>query len=315
MLEEKDIDTSNEDIDNIINGGQETPKEVDSDINQGSEENLEEETPAEEVSENTQEKTKERIEEELNWLKDNRAEKMWKKDPNNMYKVLKNLEKISTPTHMALKKFNIDDHKQLEEALSKYSELTSPENPQNIILNELETWLNNEASREKVNEFFNEMRLNQKKQEASQLLGYNVDNEHLTPQMIKFMEEQNQVKQELATLKAQKQREEREKALDNTLGSINKMVKEYGIDGYDESKFLQEAVEQKIPLEQLESYFLKNSFTRLAQVSKAKGEKAVLNNLKKNKFSGIVSDGGKSTTQKSEDPDAEFNALIDKITS
>jgi hypothetical protein len=315
MLEqefEKEADTSDADIEAVIAKSSETQEEVIED-NQGAEDFNEEETPSDEQGENIQEKTKAQIQEELDWLKDNRAEKMWKKDPNNMYKVLKNLEKISTPTHMALKKFGINDHKELEETLNKYAELASPENPQNIILSELENWLSNDATRTKVNEFFNEMRIAQKKQEASQLLGYNVDNEHLTPQMIRFMEEQSQVKQELAQLKAQKAKEEKEKALDTTLDSIQKMVKDYGIEEYDETKFLQEAVEQRIPLEQLESYFLKNAFTKIAQVSKAKGEKAVLNNLKKNKFSGIAPDGGKAVAAKSNDTEAEFNDALDRL--
>lgn len=309
-------DTSAQDIDALVDKSQNASLEGGDSASQGNSGASNQDTPGQAQGDTNGENAdlQKKKEEVFDWLKDKRAEKMWGKDPNNMYKALKNLEKVSTPTHMAMKKYGVEDSEGLEKILEAYKNLSNPEAPANVITKEIETWLSAEGLKDKVTEFFNQMRVEFKKQEATKLFGYQINNEQLTPQMIKLMEEHEQLKNTVSKYEQEQQAKAREQALDNSLNSIKEMAKEYGIEDYDENAFLQEVLDQKIPLAQLESYFLRNALSKVAEISKQRGENTVLNNLKKKKFSGVVPQGGTPSGEK-DDVEAEFNSILDKITT
>ena len=97
------------------------------------------------------------------WDKDKRFETMWKKDPNNMYKSYREIEKMYEPV-----KKEADDLKrifaeakiepaQIKDILSELDTLKAPDRPQNALFSALEPYLKDPVYAKEIEAFFEEI--------------------------------------------------------------------------------------------------------------------------------------------------------------
>ena len=106
----------------------------------------------------------------LGWDKDERYERIWKKDPNGLYKSYKELEKVYEPAKQKLsvyekqvnelntlaKEFGITPE-QLKDVLTEHKTYKDPNNPNNVVLGNLERWLNTPELSDKVKGIWNDL--------------------------------------------------------------------------------------------------------------------------------------------------------------
>lgn len=200
-------------------------------------------------------------EQEYDFTKDERFERMWKKDPNLMYKSYRSLEDqygkvkpIQDQYTQLMSKFESKGLKvdALDEYMREYEELKDPNNPKNIDYQILQDFMSDPISEQKLGNFFRELQT-----EKMQRMFPGMNQEQIQQQL--------QMKEELEALKKaeyQRQLEAKEKEF---LSVINKntekmmsFAKERGLEITEEIKndVLEHCAKNNIPANAILATFL-----------------------------------------------------------
>jgi len=230
------------------------------------------------------------------WLKDKRAETMWKRNPNELYKSYVNLEKAYTPIKQkygelekTFKELNVQPDK-LKNIITEYNELTNPNNPIIKKLLEYHEWSENPLYKEQFNTFIADLRNRELQRKFP-----NMTQEQIERQMA--------TENELKEVKTYLQRIEEEKLVTKYKDDISKGLEDArkyasarGFEWSDDvnMKVLQYADENRISPDNLFYAFLKLYDKDLDNSYTTKKEREILEKLQKNKSSNVVSAGTKS---------------------
>ena len=272
------------------------------------------ETPAEpqtstpEAAKTVEQKTKETID----WLLDPRADKMWKKDPNNLYKSYRNIEKVYDPLKKQtdsltalFKELELENPELLREIIPEYREFKDPNNPLIKTANYFKSWLDNPVYSPKVEGFFQEL----EKQELARL--YPGMNEE---QIKKQVELENKLK----TLEEKNNQIETEKMVATYKGEIKqgidkskKYAEKVGLAWTDEihSKLLDYCSKNNISTRYIFQAFIELFGADIEKSFTERHEKEVMEKLNKNK-NAVVTSGAKMGRQVS--PTGKMS-LADKL--
>jgi hypothetical protein len=163
-------------------------------------------------------------EEVYDWSKDERFEKMWKKDPNGLYKSYRNIEKMVEPMKTELgtvkqqnqaiqevcEEFGITTE-QLKDIFTEHKTLKDPDHPENKSKNYFQSWLGNDMYKDKVLGFFQEL-------EKTEL-------QRLYPNMnAEQIKKQVEMEQRLAKMEAEDQKRKDEAFVKDSTATINSGV-------------------------------------------------------------------------------------------
>lgn len=157
-----------------------TPEQLESELNTG--EATTQEVANEPVQEPAQTADK-TIEQKIadTWDKDQRYEKSWKKDPNNLYKSYRELEKVYPTTKAEAEKYRKlfteagIEPDTLPNMLKEYQELKSPDRRENQLASYLDNYLKNDLYKQTVLDFFGTL----EKKELQARYGENLPDEVL----------------------------------------------------------------------------------------------------------------------------------------
>jgi len=255
-------------------------------------------------------------EETFDWSKDPRFKDFWKEDANNMYRDLKGYDRKYTPLNSTLKKYELDGNDALSERLEDYKTLIDPESTNNVIVNELTDWMGDVELAPQVQEAFEKFRGVVTQRKASEMLGYPVGTEQLTPQMVKLMEDFDTLKGQVDQTEKAKLSEQQSQHLDSELDKISKVAQKYGLEDYNEEAFIEEAMKSNLSPDALYSHFMENSLEKIAARTSEDASLKTANALKKKKAGGVTQSGNDAPAQKSavEGLQGEFNNALKGFT-
>lgn len=226
----------------------------------------------------------------LDWTKDERHEKMWKKDPNGLYKSYKELEKVFTPLkqesermRQMFEELQVQPDK-LSEIIKGYNEFQNPENPLTKRANYFGAWLENPMYQTQVVNFFKEL-------ESSELrrLYPNMSQESI--EKIQTMEtELKTLKQDREQQVFTKQVEENSNWINKSLEKAKKYAESKGFTFTDEikNKLLEHGDKNNIPPQYLFQEFLNMFEKDIEKSHSTKLEQDILKRLNKTKDSEII---------------------------
>jgi hypothetical protein len=253
--------------------------------------------PPEPVEGSGKQPAKPDTEEVFDWTKDARYVKMWKKDPNGIYKSYRNAEKMIEPLKSELselkkkqdeinalaKEFGITPE-QLKEVLTEHKVFKDPNHVDNQRLGYLNTFLDNPVYQQEVVNFFNEL-----EQKELQRLYPNMNAEQIKKQV----ELDNKVKE----LEAANEKNQHEKLvaqfsaeLESNVDRAKKYAESRGFDFTDEIKneLLEYCDKNEIPTKYIYSTFVEKYSEPLDKAYADKVQQGQLQNLNKNKGSVTI---------------------------
>lgn len=163
-------------------------------------------------------------EQEWDWTKDERHARMWKEDPNGMYKSYRNLEgeyekvkSLKNDYTSLTSKFEERGLKvdELDNYFNEYKELKDPNNPRNQDMAILEDFMSDSETEQKIGNFFRELQTEKLQRQFPGM------NQEQIQSQVKMTEELSELK------KAEEQRQYESKTKEYTqqiLGNTKKMV-------------------------------------------------------------------------------------------
>ena len=242
--------------------------------------------------------TDQKVKEILDWTKDDKFEKVWKKDPNNLYKSYNESQKqwheFYNQLSKVLKEYkikNADELKGYFDTRKDYDDLRKNEE------NFMNLW-NHPDHGQKLQKLFNEI-ANETKQLES-------DPTYQSQKRLEMLESK------LASYEEKEKMREGQIKLDSYLNEVNSLSKKYGIKSFKESEFIEELRDNSIPFEGIKSYFIEKFLPDIIKGEKSKVESSVVNNLKNNSKGSILSDS-KAQNKKTElSWDEAINGLLNK---
>ena len=266
----------------------------------------------------TAETSQEQTEQELqDWLKDSRAETMWKKDPNNMYRSYRSMEKMYTPLKSQTEKINkmFKDHgvevDQFGNIIKEYKTLKDPKSPANQWLDYIKGHLSGE-DKDEVIKFFNERdrKLDQKKY-----------GENLPDSVIERLKKSEELEQRL------NQKEEQEKyqaeynqtvkTIADKLSEVENLAKDYDVifDADTKSGLLKYCSDNNIDPNYIPAVFSQLALAAVKKSASTQSERKVIENLESSKKAGIVTKSSNSATVKSKPSGfrAEMSDMLSKM--
>lgn len=231
------------------------------------------------------------------WLKDKRADTMWKKDPNNMYKSYREMEKLYEPTKKQLEQLNalFTEYKikpeQIKDIMTELNTLKSPDQPQNALFNGLKPYLSDPVYSKEIEAFFTDL---ERKALVAKYPGMSED----------AIRKQIEIETELKTIKAeQQQRNNKEfeanltKEMNGAWSGLEELAKSSGLEMTPEikNKFIEACSKEEIPPKLWKAYFRDLFSKEIDSAYESIKEKQVIDKLNKNKSATLP--GGATKTQ------------------
>ena len=200
------------------------------------------------------------------WTQDERHEKMWKKDPNGLYKSYRELEKVHSPLkekHTALeiqvgkvtelfKQFGVEPTE--EQIKGVFEELKSFKDPDNPVVSNgtfLSEWLEDSEFNPTVVNFFNDLQAKKAQRDfpgwtKEQIEAHNERDTRL--KTLESKQKENEQKEQVETAK---------KSIADNFGKIKQYSDEIGFTFTDDIQkaFMSEAMESKVPPNLLYAFF------------------------------------------------------------
>ena len=229
---------------------------------------------------------------EFDWTKDGRYEKMWNKDPNQLFKSNKELEKQLDEyrpykTDLENIKSKIEgqgiDINKLDDYIKEYQELKSPDNPKNQDLEFIYSFLEKPEYADKIANFFRDLSLSDLQSRFP-----NMNHEQIQRQL--------QVENELKSLREEREQEKQEKNRQEFFKrqeSGVKKIKEFsdtrGFVMNDEqlSRFVDSATKEGVTPENYHAHFIYMFGKELDEAYNRKMEESYLKRLNNNKKATI----------------------------
>jgi hypothetical protein len=228
------------------------------------------------------------------WDKDKRYEPSWKKDPNNLYKSYREIEKVYGPLkkdHETLtgvfKKYDFDPTT-LEDRIKEYQSLKDPKSDINQMIGYFKGWLSDPSYRQKVIEYFTTL----EKEKQRSKYGENIPDE-----IIQEIENLKNWKTEKETKEKeeqyQKDYDSASKTIDSQVKKCEDFAKANGIDWAEndarelQAYCLKNGVEPRFIYSQFIEFVEQNKEYQKAREGKIREK--VIAELAKQKKTGIIS--------------------------
>lgn len=221
------------------------------------------------------------------WEKDPRTDKVWKKDPNNLYKSYRNLEKSYTPTQQVLKEFGFNTPDELKAALGEYKGYKDPNNELNQFLTYIAPILENEKYQGQFKSTLEKLRAELDKEQFGP---------HLNEQEILALKEAKEAKAEMQKFREEREVEQIKTEINTQLSEIEKYAESMNLQ-FDKNEFLKYCRDKNVPTNLMRDIFEAKARPFAEKAAAEKREQAVLKNIKNNQ-AGNISSGNKVSAPK-----------------
>ena len=209
------------------------------------------------------------------WTKDQKYEKVWKKDPNQLYKSYNESQKqwhtFYQPLSGVLKEYKIKNAEELKSFFYSRKDFdVLKQNEDNF----LALW-NHQTYGPKLQNLFREIESEQSRLQNDPIYQNEIRLKQLETQLAKYAEKERFM--------------EGQSKLDSGLSELGNMAKQYGLKSYNETKFLQELHDNDVPIDKIKTHFIEKFLPEIIKGEKAKVEQGIAKNLKNNANGSILS--------------------------
>lgn len=236
-----------------------------------------------EAGQDTQGEQVETLQEEIpSWDKDKRFGSMWK-DPNDMYRSYRNMEKTLSPLQQKIKEFESkvvpEYQKNLQERDTRLQELEPIEKTVQFLQG-------NERYRNEI------LQVIEKLEEEDKRIKYG----DLPPEAIQKLEKAEEIERKFQAFEEEKQQEKNISALSGELEKVQGVAKEYGLE-YDEAEFVQYLKHKNVQPEEfdrIEGMFLQKAIKHIANSVSKTAQTGVVQNLESNRKKALPASNGRT---------------------
>lgn len=240
-------------------------------------------------------------EEVIDWTSDKRFDSMWKKDPNNLYKSYKELEKGYQPLKTKYDSFSklLKDHgveaDKLEDVFGEWKKFSSPDSQERKFFDYFWGWANNPMYRGDIENFFSAL---ETKEMQRRFPGMNEE------QIQRMVALENEIKgfREKEEQRSQKELETQfASEIEQGINRVKEYSSKYGFNFNEElqAELLEYCASNNVPTKYVFQAFLEKYHDQLQKSVSSKVESDVLARLNKQKGAVIPGGGSKKpgTTQ------------------